>query len=224
MPESRHRRRHGRALPRTARSAGTLVTSRPKKKKTNKLYIVASAVIALLVIGGFIIPSLVGRGGGGGGARTGTDSAFVQGIGVQHPIMLDTYPDPHVREGVTVSYSTTPPTSGKHLSQWAECGFFEEGLPDERITHNLEHGNIVVSYNLATTEEIDQLRTALESIEFYDQWGLTRSYDKIPQGTVALATWGVLDTIEGIDPDRMNSFFSTYAGNLGPEQIPCGFS
>ena len=228
MPESRHRRRHGRALPRSARSAGTLATSRPKKQKTNKLLFVASAVIAILVIAGFMIPSLIGGGGGGGGARTGSSSAFVPGIGVRQELM-PTGPsgrNVHFLESEFVEYNTVPPTSGDHWERWADCGFYEAGLPDERITHNLEHSNIVVSYNLATTEEIDQLRNALESIEFYYAWGVARFYDKIPQGTVALATWGVLDTIEGIDPDRINSFFSAYAGNLGPEQParPCSFS
>jgi len=80
-----------------------------------------------------------------------------------------------------------------------------------------------VSYNLATADEVDQLRTTVESIELYQDWGLTRFYDEIPEGAVALATWGVLDTFHGIDQDRMNRFFNTYAGNLGPEQIPCGF-
>ena len=131
--------------------------------------------------------------------------------------MPDTYPEPHVTQGDTVSYSTSPPSSGKHWSRWAECDFYTDGLPDERSTHNLEHGNIVVSYNLETPEEVAQLRAAVEGIELYDEWGLTRFYSEIPEGTVALATWGVLDTITGIDPERMNSFFNAYAGNLGPE-------
>ena len=224
MPESRHRRRRGRALPRTARSAGSLTTTRPKRKRTNKFYLVASVLVAVLVIAGFAAGSL-GRGGPSSSAlQTGTNDQFVQGIGVPHPVMPGTYPDPHVPQGDTVSYSTIPPTSGKHWGRWAECGFYTEGLADERITHNLEHGNIVVSYNLTTPEEVDQLRTAVEGIDLYDEWGLTRFYSEIPEGTVALATWGALDTIEGIDRERMNQFFSAYAGTLGPEQIPCGFS
>ena len=52
--------------------------------------------------------------------------------------------------------------------------------------------------------------------------GVTRFYDKIPEGTVALSTWGVSDTMEGIDEDRTNTFFDTYSGTLGPEcRISC---
>jgi len=127
----------------------------------------------------------------------------------------------HVPERQTVSYSTLPPTSGDHWSRWAECGFYEEALPDERITHNLEHGNIVVSYNLVTQEEIDQLRTAMDSIDLAAEWGVTRFYEKIPRGNVAVAAWGRLDTMQGVEPERIAQIFAAYAGNLGPEKIDC---
>ena len=224
MPESKHRRRRGQALSRGARSAGSLATARPRRKKTNKLYLAASAIIAVLVIAGFAIGGLGGGGGGGQNVQVGRYSEYQEGIGVQQPIMPDTYPNPHVFDSQTVEYSTIPPTSGKHWNRWAECGIYPEGLPDERIVHNLEHGIVVVSHNLATDEEADQLTNAVVGIELYDAWGLTRFYDQIPEGTVALTTWGVMDTIEGIDQDRMNRFFDAYAGNLGVEEIPCGLS
>ena len=92
---------------------------------------------------------------------------------------------------------------------------------DERIVHNLEHGNIVVSYNLASEEEVDRLRDALESIGKNAIWGVARSYDKIPSGTVALAAWGVLDTMQEVDEYRLKTFFDTYSGAMGPERIVC---
>lgn len=54
----------------------------------------------------------------------------------------------------------------------------------------MEHGHIVISYNLVTREEIEQLRTVLQGVNLYDEWGLTRFYNKIPEGTVALTKWG----------------------------------
>ena len=127
----------------------------------------------------------------------------------------------HVPEGEMVTYSTTPPTSGDHREIWAECGFYEDGLPDELITHNLEHGNIVVSYNLAGQSEIDRLKAALSSVDLVKEWGVTRYYDKIPDGSVALAAWGRLDNMREIDRDRIASFFGAFAGQLGPEVIAC---
>ena len=51
---------------------------------------------------------------------------------------------------------------------------------------------------------------------------MTRFYEKIESGAVAMTAWGILDTMEGIDEDRIKKFFETYAGNLGPEgNISC---
>ena len=54
----------------------------------------------------------------------------------------------HVRDGKTVSYDASPPTSGPHYSVPAEPGFYEadSGIEPERLVHNLEHGQIVIWY------------------------------------------------------------------------------
>lgn len=222
MPESRHRRRRGRVGPGGARS-GTAVATAParprstRSKGRNWLYLAVSLIIAVLVIGSFLITGLLGI--IGGRQQTGSANEYVEGIGVEQEVMPTRN---HVAESLTVEYNSIPATSGNHWARWSNCGFFEEELPDERIVHNLEHGNIVVSYNLSTAEEIDQLRDIMGDIGLANTSGVTRAYSKIPAGTVALAAWGVSDTMEGIDKDRIETFFETYAGNLGPEgNIPC---
>lgn len=214
MPESRHRRRRGQAGPGGARAGTSLAATRPSPRKNSWLYVVASALIAVLVIGGFAIGA-TGIGQQGIGGRTaGISDAYVEGVGVQHDIMSSRT---HVPDTQTVEYNSTPPTSGDHWLRWSNCGFFEEELPDERVVHNLEHSNIVVSYNLATPEEIDQLRDVINDIGLANTTGVTRAYNKIPVGTVAMSAWGVSDTMEGIDKDRIEQFFNSYAGTLGPE-------
>ena len=127
----------------------------------------------------------------------------------------------HVFPGEAVEYSTTPPTSGDHWETWANCGFFPDGLPDELIVHNLEHGNIIVSYNLSGQQQVDDLRRAVNSAGLAGEWGVTRFYDKIPEGSVAIAAWGRLDTMEGVDAGRIGMFFAAHAGHLGPARIAC---
>ncbi|MCH8225675.1 MAG: DUF3105 domain-containing protein [Chloroflexi bacterium] len=127
----------------------------------------------------------------------------------------------HVAEGRTVDYSTTPPTSGEHWGRWADCGFYEGGLPDELIVHNLEHGNIVVSYNVSAELDIATLRSALDAISLAEEWGVTRFYDKIPESMVVVAAWGRMTRMPIFDLDGMASFFAAYAGALGPERIAC---
>jgi hypothetical protein len=211
------RRRRGRAATQAARS-GNLPTS-TRRKKTNKLYLVASVVIAVLVISSFAFASFSG---GGGGVDTGSASSYVEGVGVEHDIMASVA---HVPTGTSVEYSTTPPTSGDHwfdLEAPRACGFYEDGEAlDEQIVHNLEHGNIVVSYNLTDESQVAELKSAMDGIGKANIWGVIRSYDKFPEGQVALSAWGVLDTMEGVDADRIDKFFETYAGALGPEFLTC---
>lgn len=217
MPESRHRRSRGQALSRRARSAGTLANARPRRKKTNKLYLMASAVIAVLVIAGFAVGGLAG-GGTGGGGNIGQATSYVDGVGARQSILPTRN---HMPEGQSISYGTVFPTSGDHWDTPEACGFYEDELPNERIVHNLEHGNIVVSYNLATEDEVDQLRSAISSIGLSNIWGVTRFQSELPLGQVTASAWGVLDEMTGIDRDRLSTFFTTYAGTLGPERLVC---
>jgi hypothetical protein len=64
-----------------------------RRKKTNKLYLLASVVIAVLVIGSFAFAS--GIGGGGGSAQTGSSEFYVDGVGIQFPVLDST----HISEG-----------------------------------------------------------------------------------------------------------------------------
>ena len=121
-------------------------------------------------------------------------------------------------------YSTVPPTSGRHWGAWSDCGFYNHPLPDELLVHNLEHGNIIVSYNLASDAEVAELRAAVEAIPLAHEFAIVRRYQAIPEGMVALTTWGVLDRMEGVEPERIARFFADYPANTGPEfanGLPC---
>ncbi len=211
------RRSRGQALSRRARSAGTLASARPKRKKTNKIYLIASALIAVLVIAGFALGGLTG--GGHGGGSTGSAAQYVDGVGERQPIQGSV----HQPEGTEIQYSSFPPSSGNHWppNVLRRCGFYEDGLEDEVAVHHLEHGNIIVSYNLPDPAQVSQLRDVMGGIGVANIWGITRSYDKIPLGQVALTAWGVLDTMDGVDGERITRFFDAYAGSLGPESIAC---
>ena len=156
-------------------------------------------------------------------APLGRSNQYVAGVGAPQEIMPTRI---HIPEGQRATYNTTPPTSGDHWDWWAQCGFYPDGLPDERIVHNLEHGNIVVSYNLSAAETA-RLQAFMDGFEFAPAWAVTRFYDRMPAGTVALAAWGVLDTMAGVDEPRIIRFFEEYAGTLGPEfpnGAPCANS
>ena len=43
--------------------------------------------------------------------------------------------------------------------------------------------------------EADERRGVINNIGLAKVWGVSRSYDKIPEGHVALGAWGVLDVM-----------------------------
>jgi hypothetical protein len=121
-------------------------------------------------------------------------------------------------------YNSVPPTSGQHWPRWSVCGFFNHPLPDELLVHNLEHGNIIVSYNLPDEADVSALRAAVSAIPSSDEIAIVRRYPDIPVGMVAITTWGVLDRMMGVDPERIADFFRRFPGNTGPEfanGLPC---
>lgn len=207
MPPSQRRRRRAAQQGRAADLAALQTRKRP-----NWWYISASIIIAVLVIAGFTAEGISGL-LPGNREGIGSSSEYVAGVGEQQELMPTVN---HVPDGRQVTYNTIPPTSGDHWDWWARCGFYPEGMPDERIVHNLEHGNIVVSYNLPAAEA-QQLREFMDGFALAPAWAVTRFYDKIPEGTVALSAWGVLDTMQGVDEERIARFFREYAGTLGPE-------
>ena len=207
MPESRHRRnRRPRNLdiPRTSQRGGT-----------NKLILIASIVIAVLVIGSFAAVPIFESIGGPQAVDLGTAAAYVEGVGVDQEVMATKH---HVPEGSTVTYNSVPATSGDHYSSPEPCGFYEGEVPDERVVHNLEHGNIVISYNLTEPSDLDNLRSAYNDLDGWkDHYTVARFYPDILPGQVALSAWGVLDIMDGVDKDRIERFYEHYVGRLGPE-------
>ena len=207
MPESRHRRnRRPRNLeiPRTSQRGGS-----------NKLILIGSLIIAILVIGSFAAVPIFQSIGGPQAVSLGTAQAYVEGVGIDQEVMPSKN---HVPDGSEVAYNSVPATSGDHYFSPQPCGFYDGEIPDERVVHNLEHGNIIISYNLSDPDEIDQLREVYNDLEGWkDHYTVARSYSKIEPGQVALSAWGVLDIMDGIDQDRIERFYDHYVGRLGPE-------
>lgn len=139
-------------------------------------------------------------------------------IGEKVPVLVDIN---HVPEGQKVDYQDAPPSSGQHWSTPAGCGFYTESLPDERIVHNMEHGNVVVSYNFTNPAQTTELRQALDDVDLFEDWGVARPYDRIADGQVALTAWGRVHTMTGVNPGEIERFFEAFSGELGPEQFTC---
>ena len=214
MPPSRHRRRS--AASREQRRTQPVATGGGFNSPWLRIAYAAIAVIfiaALLV--GVVIYAIPQFGGG-----TGSADGYVEGIGEQLEVAdsRQHFPDTISITAVNPDGYTVPPTSGPHWDGWVSCGFYTAPVPDERIVHNMEHGNIIVHYNLPDAAQMAELRDAYDAIGQTSTWGVARPYDQIPAGTVALTTWGVRDgPMDGVDAARLERFFEAYSGKLGPE-------
>ena len=151
-----------------------------------------------------LLTLLVACGAQGTGATN-----YKEGVGVPQEIM----PTDFHRDGVEIEYNTTPPTSGDHASAAIRCGFYGEEVPDEFVVHNMEHGNVIMSYNLADSAAVGRLKEIHDSLEGGDRWLVTRFYTEIPEGDIAMTAWGVLDQFTGIDEVRISKFLEAYKGN-----------
>ena len=141
------------------------------------------------------------------------------------PVMVNAE---HRPEGESIDYGngTLPPTSGPHWSRWADCGFHSEEIADEMIVHNMEHGHVIISYNvdpgLAPVMEMMTQR-----LDDFDSFGVMRPYSKIGPGTVTMTAWGYIDHVPGIDTERIAAFYNQHHANRYSEEtreagpIPC---
>lgn len=207
MPESRHRRNR--------RPRNLDIPRATPRRGTNKFILVGSIIIAVLVIAGFSIPTIIGSLGQPNPGDFGTALAYVEGVGIDQDVMRTKN---HVPDGSIVAYNSVPATSGDHYSSAQRCGFYTEEIPDERVVHNLEHSNIVISYNLPDQNDVSALEDVYNGLGGWkDHYTVVRSYPKIAPGQVALSAWGVLDIMDGVDQERIERFYEHYVGRLGPE-------
>lgn len=111
------------------------------------------------------------------------------------------------------AYNSNPPTSGWHYENPAPTGFQPTPPADEYLIHNLEHGDIWISYRPEISEEI---KSRLK--------GFAGAYVVVtPRAAndedIALAAWGRLDTFsaEEFTPERVGDFIKRH-DNRGPEK------
>ncbi|CAN5418127.1 hypothetical protein BH11ACT8_BH11ACT8_27950 [soil metagenome] len=121
------------------------------------------------------------------------------------------------RDHVTthVDYPQSPPVGGRHFRFWADCGVYEEPLPDEVAVHDLEHGTVWFAYDPDSLDaaELVTLAAALP------QNGIMSPYDGL-DAPVVLTVWGRRLSLTGVDDPRLALFLDAYAGGpTAPEPL-----
>ena len=117
------------------------------------------------------------------------------------------------------AYTTFPPTSGWRYDIPIEeitWGGQEEPVEDEAQVSYLRRGGIMVNYNCPNG--CPRLQGQLELVvNRYPEGVILAPYPDM-EATIALTSWGWIDTFESFDDPRIDDFIQTHIG-LGPDSF-----
>ncbi|NOX73234.1 MAG: DUF3105 domain-containing protein [Alphaproteobacteria bacterium] len=123
--------------------------------------------------------------------------------------------DEHLGIGQTKNYVEPFPTSGDHASSSINAGFYKREMPKINLVHNLEHGNIVIYYDVPGEAAISRLKAwttrytgGMDGVVAVPSPGLGE--------TVVLTAWTKLMRLETFDEAAAAAFMDAYRGR-GPE-------
>lgn len=165
----------------------------------------AIIVVAVLGFGGWGIAALVK-----GQAPTGPDhSAFFPAQSSEHIQVGAEHP----------AYNSNPPSGGWHYSLTAKKKFYDEPIDDGYAIHNLEHGDVWITYHPRVGASVkDELKKFAFS-------RVLISPREANETDIALVAWERVDAFNlengRLPEERINDFIKRYR-NKGPEKLPAG--
>lgn len=111
-----------------------------------------------------------------------------------------------------VPYSSTPATSGWHLSGAFDTGVLDDPIDDPYVVAILEQGGVLALYDpaAATDEDVSSLRDLASGP--YDGRLSVAPYAGDLGAPVVLAAWGVLQRCDAADADAVATFVLRYHG------------
>ncbi len=123
----------------------------------------------------------------------------------------------HVPETETITYNSTPPTSGSHYDTPAAWGIHLQPPKDEALVHNLEHGGIVISYNpnQVKGKDLKDLRSQVRELSKTNPRLVLTPRPGLDT-PIALTAWTYLQTLDRYDPAAVQAFYEAHIAR-GPE-------
>ncbi|TVR85459.1 MAG: DUF3105 domain-containing protein [Spirochaetaceae bacterium] len=120
----------------------------------------------------------------------------------------------------TVQYNSDPPTSGPHYDPSARPGIYDEPIPDGYLVHSLEHGYVIISYNVEGMPEQEAESTVARLAKIAEDerlWKLIVVPRPGMEHRIALTAWQRIDTMGQVDARRIRRFISAWR-DRGPER------
>ena len=126
----------------------------------------------------------------------------------------------------SVHYNTDPPTSGRHVGDFAQNFLNEVAVPDEIAVHMMEHGYVDIWYNCnaapaLTATACASLKNSLTQVtnEAYSSGKLAMlTPDTTMTHHIALTAWQFMDTFDDFDALRVRTFIDTLNCRYDPEK------
>ncbi len=135
---------------------------------------------------------------------------------IDNSVTFALQPADHIADGeMHPEYNSNPPTSGWHYAQDAQLRFYTDTIPDETLVHNLEHGQVWISFRDADDQDaIDALR------DIQRQYPGTVIVTLRPENDsrIVAASWGRMLQLEALDTDQLYAYILRYR-NQSPEPL-----
>lgn len=128
----------------------------------------------------------------------------------------------HVDEGASITYNSSPPSSGQHYPSWSDYLFSETQIPDGKLVHNLEHGGVVLYYRPDLPDDAKQtLRSLLTTLPpgKYGEVKLIVSPHPRLEAAVQVTAWGRALQLPSVDVAQITSFYTAWV-DKGLEDVP----
>ena len=148
---------------------------------------------------------------------------WAKGAGPQTPdqsVFYEAQSRDHIEPGTEhPAYNSNPPSGGWHYALTAKKKYYTEPVPDENALHNLEHGDVWITYSPNLPEEVK------DSLKKYAFSKIVISPREANDTDIAIVAWEHVDAFNlegGVVPDeRIRDFIKRYR-NKGPEKLPAG--
>lgn len=138
----------------------------------------------------------------------------------------------HVSTDVTYDGFSNPPTYGPHHGVVRDAqnnfitprptGVYDTEQPDEDLVHNLEHGQVWISYNPNLLSSADQSLLEQFVIDGGTNTGVILTPRSENTTAIAMASWAHLQTLNSFDATQIREFIETNRGHSPEGFIPSG--
>lgn len=149
-----------------------------------------------------------------------------QASGQDGPCTRQTFPPmgrSHVEKlAANFKYNSTPPTSGPHYPVPAVWNLYTEPVPEIRLTHNLEHGGVIVQYGKDVPQaEVGQITSWYQNDPEGGNGLVVAPFPELGD-EVVLTAWTHKMTCSRFDEGAFDRFKGDYRGPAGdaPENFP----